>query len=273
VGRLLALVAILVPLLTACVTINDVTQPATAAAGSTITVTLKFEASSQDAPDTAWLAVRMPEGWSVTQVTYSGVESGTLVPDQRIANDLRGNKDIAAKPGYVWWSGRTERNILNKTSSTGQAIATLKVGTNPGTFYLDYGSGTFSGSVVFTDSKYFDRPITVTASAAPLQPPPPPPAGNCQFVLGFKTLHDLIPDKVGDCKTNEYHNPDNGDGLQETVAWHGKGGLLVWRKADNWTAFTDGAQTWINGPNGLQSRANNERFSWEPDASKFPVVR
>ena len=43
-------------------------------------------------------------------------------------------------------------------------------------------------------------------------------------------LHDLIPQVVGDCVTDEYHNPLNGDGLQESVS-----GLLVWRKADNWT--------------------------------------
>ena len=44
---------------------------------------------------------------------------------------------------------------------------------------------------------------------------------------------------------NAHHNPQNGDGLQETTAWHGKGGLMVWRKADNFTAFTDGYRTWI----------------------------
>ncbi len=39
----------------------------------------------------------------------------------------------------------------------------------------------------------------------------------------------------------------------------------MWRKADNWTAFTDGYRTWINGPNGLEQRLNSERFPWEPD--------
>jgi len=100
--------------------------------------------------------------------------------------------------------------------------------------------------------------FTLFFVAQPLAAPKPALAANCEFVLGFKILHDLIPDKVGDCKTNEYHNPQNGDGLQETT-----GGLLVWRKADNWTAFTDGYRTWINGPKGLQSRLNTERFDWE----------
>ncbi len=85
-------------------------------------------------------------------------------------------------------------------------------------------------------------------------------AADCEFVLGFKTLRDLIGHEiVGECLEIEHHG-DNGDGLQQTT-----GGLLVWRKADNWTAFTDGYRTWINGPNGLVQRLNTERFEWEAD--------
>ena len=109
--------------------------------------------------------------------------------------------------------------------------------------------------------------LATIATAAPA----PATAANCEFVLGFKLIHDMIPDLVGDCITNEYHNPENGDGLQETTAWHGGGGLLVWRKADNWTAFTDGAHSWVNGPYGLQKRLNTERFSWEGQAVSAPA--
>jgi hypothetical protein len=83
-------------------------------------------------------------------------------------------------------------------------------------------------------------------------------AANCQFQLGFRTLHDMAPGVVGDCIENEWHNAENGDGLQRTTR-----GLMAWRKFDNWTAFTDGYMTWINGPLGLQSRLNTERFAWE----------
>src|SRR6185295_5840172 len=63
----------------------------------------------------------------------------------------------------------------------------------------------------------------------------------------------------GDCVENEWHNAENGDGLQRTTH-----GLLVWRAADNWTAFTDGYTTWINGPNGIESRLNTgPLLSWE----------
>ncbi|MYB75820.1 MAG: hypothetical protein F4X83_01700, partial [Chloroflexi bacterium] len=83
-------------------------------------------------------------------------------------------------------------------------------------------------------------------------------AADCQIVLGFKTLRDLIGhDIVGECLEDQRYAA-NGNSEQQTT-----GGLLVWRKADNWTAFTDGYRTWINGPNGLEQRLNTERFLWE----------
>jgi TolB protein len=92
----------------------------------------------------------------------------------------------------------------------------------------------------------------------------PVAASNCQFVLGFKEVHEMIPQTVGDCLVDEHHGA-NGDALQETSGPTGQGGLLVWRKSDNWTAYTDGYHTWVNGPSGLQERLNTERFSWEHD--------
>lgn len=80
---------------------------------------------------------------------------------------------------------------------------------------------------------------------------------GCQFVLGFKTLHDLDSTDVGNCVDNQAY-ATNGDAQQHTTK-----GLMAWRKADNWTAFTDGYHTWINGPNGLQERLNTDRFPWE----------
>jgi hypothetical protein len=91
-------------------------------------------------------------------------------------------------------------------------------------------------------------------------------ATSCELVLGFRTLHDLIPSIVGDCIENEWHNAENGDGLQRTTK-----GLMVWRKIDNWTAFTDGYLTWINGPYGLQSRLNTQIFPWEPLGAPVPA--
>jgi len=95
----------------------------------------------------------------------------------------------------------------------------------------------------------------------------PPPAPRCRFVLGFATLERLLYRQVGFCLEDEQHNPANGDGLQHTT-----GGLLVWRKADNWTAFTDGYRTWVNGPSGLEGRLNTQRFPWEANPDRLPVV-
>lgn len=82
-------------------------------------------------------------------------------------------------------------------------------------------------------------------------------AQQFEFKLGFKLLADQIPDIVGQPLENE-HWGDNGDSLQQTTT-----GLMAWRKADNWTAFTNGSRTWINGPSGVQDRPNGERFDWE----------
>ena len=86
---------------------------------------------------------------------------------------------------------------------------------------------------------------------------------DCEFVLGFATLKSLIdaaegPEIVGDCLENESFNPVLGEARQRTA-----GGLMVWRKADNWTGFTDGQRTWIHGPEGLQSRLSTELLDWE----------
>jgi hypothetical protein len=97
-------------------------------------------------------------------------------------------------------------------------------------------------------------------------------AASCQFVLGFKTLHDMIPQIVGDCLENEHHDSVNGDGLQQTTGINNAIGLLVWRKSDNWTAYTDGYRTWINGPFGLQQRLNSQRYYWEQNPLNYPIV-
>lgn len=87
---------------------------------------------------------------------------------------------------------------------------------------------------------------------------------DCSFVLGFADLASLIPDQVGECLDDQSFSPITGDARQPTT-----GGLLVWRKADNWTVFTDGTSTWLNGPNGLQQRLNDQRFHWEGDAGAY----
>ncbi|MFN8635580.1 MAG: hypothetical protein U0893_17170 [Chloroflexota bacterium] len=89
---------------------------------------------------------------------------------------------------------------------------------------------------------------------------------TCIFAGGFATLRHLLGSQlVGDCLESEHFNVENGNSEQRTT-----GGLLVWRKADNVTAFTDGVTTWLNGPNGLESRPNGERLAWETDPATTP---
>jgi hypothetical protein len=104
--------------------------------------------------------------------------------------------------------------------------------------------------------------LGVAALLALAVPPAAAQGTSCTFVAGFDTLRSLVgAQRVGDCVQNQQSDPATGDASQQTT-----GGLLVWRKADNWTAFTDGYRTWINGPNGLAQRLNSQRFTWESDA-------
>jgi hypothetical protein len=91
---------------------------------------------------------------------------------------------------------------------------------------------------------------------------------TCRFVLGFAEIRELVgPEVVGDCLEDQRFGAD-GDAVQHTT-----GGLLVWRRDGNLTAFTDGATTWVNGPHGVQSRPNDEWFSWEAEAeSRNPAM-
>lgn len=98
-------------------------------------------------------------------------------------------------------------------------------------------------------------------------PAAPANAAGCRFVLGFATLAAALPNQVGLCVEEESH-ASNGDALQHTST----AGLLVWRKADNWTAFTDGFRSWVNGPEGLRQRLNTERFPWEADAIGLAAI-
>ncbi|MBM4419555.1 MAG: hypothetical protein FJ033_14790 [Chloroflexi bacterium] len=90
-------------------------------------------------------------------------------------------------------------------------------------------------------------------------------AADCQFVLGFKAFREALLTIVGDCAANEAHDPEKGQTFQPTIGIDGRGGLLVWRKSDNATAYTDGHWTWVRGPSGTQRRLNTQRLSWEQD--------
>jgi len=84
---------------------------------------------------------------------------------------------------------------------------------------------------------------------------------GCTFSDGFKVLRDQIGAPVaGECLESP-HAVESGDVHQRTT-----GGLLVWSAVTNLAAFTDGAKTWVSGPEGLQIRPNDRLFEWEAEA-------
>ena len=125
--------------------------------------------------------------------------------------------------------------------------------------------------VVGAASRILPGLTLVVLSTAVLASVPVAAQGTCEFQLGFSLIQQAIPDQVGACLENEYFNTANGNSEQHTTA-RGAGGLLVWRKADNWTAFTDGYQTWVNGPFGIEARLNTERFPYESDPPVTPTT-
>jgi hypothetical protein len=189
-------------------------------------------------------------------------DHGTVVAENLAMNNFLAAPGITANAAAMetetaWLDSPDHRaNIMDpKASYTGVSVACCWVGTYNGTVLLpsDHASvyvQLFSGG---------PGAVPATASSAP--------AGTFTFVLGFATLAGAIPQVVGQPTDDESHNPVNGDALQHTT-----GGLLVWRKADNWTAFTDGFHTWVNGPSGVRKRLNTQRFSFEANPDGLPLA-
>ncbi len=105
---------------------------------------------------------------------------------------------------------------------------------------------------------------------------PSPAPTNCRFRGGFAVLYTFVPGIIGQCVGDERDNPMNTalpnapfqrDGIQHTTR-----GLLAYRFSDNHTAFTDGYHTIVHGPCGMELRLNSQRFAWERNAQRLPVV-
>ena len=109
----------------------------------------------------------------------------------------------------------------------------------------------------------------VAAAPSPVAQASPAMPVSCDFVFGFATLRDLVgPTTVGDCTENQRENPGNGTAEQRTTK-----GIMVHRPQDEWTAFSDGSRTWINGRRGLLERPANQRFEWEADRQAIEAIQ
>ncbi|MCX5985134.1 MAG: trypsin-like peptidase domain-containing protein [Chloroflexi bacterium] len=92
-------------------------------------------------------------------------------------------------------------------------------------------------------------------------------AAQCEIWPRFLVLAEALPDLIGNCVASEALNGETGD-IEQPV----DGGVLVLRSADNTPTFTDGWQTWVAGPNGIETRLNSERLAWEPGEASLAVA-
>ena len=169
-----------------------------------------------------------------------------------MVDPLNGQNVYYETSNAVWRSGDGGNTFTQIYTNGGGGFAVD--GVNPQTFYI----GTTSGMALYTAAP----PPAVQAT-----PTPAPTAGPCTFILGFATIQGLDPTDIGSCTENQSFAA-NGDAQQHT-----SNGLLAWRKADNWTAFTNGYWTWINGPSGLVKRLNTQRYAWEANPDNLPIVK
>ena len=231
-------------------------------------------------PDVAgdWIVYRRGDGDRISIYAYN-VESGEAIRLNETRDDTRGRPSVGGR--VVVWEDRRNGDSYNVVGYDLESRTEFLITRGD----ADEREPAVSGSrVVWTDHRGPDirgarlnlsdlstptptATATVTVPAPPVGPPVP--QGPCTYVLGFRWLRDRIVEREGDivgqCLENEWHNADNGDGLQRTSA-RGDGaiGMFAWRKADNWTAYTDGHTTWLWGPCGLQKRLNSgPYFGWE----------
>src|SRR5439155_7771430 len=85
-------------------------------------------------------------------------------------------------------------------------------------------------------------------------------------IQDMKNLAGAVRD--GDCTEDERHIAGNGNSEQKTTK-----GMLALSALDNRVRFITSDRTWINGPNGLVDRPNNQRFDWEGDKQLVDSLR
>jgi len=91
------------------------------------------------------------------------------------------------------------------------------------------------------------------------------PTLGCSYPPRLAAFRSKIgPSLVGECVEDALFAAD-ADATQRTT-----NGKLIWRRADERAAFTDGADTWLDGPNGIVRRHSHERYAWEPDEAAGP---
>jgi len=86
------------------------------------------------------------------------------------------------------------------------------------------------------------------------------PAPGCTPSATFSSLRAQLGESVVGSGLECARYTEAGDQVQATTK-----GQFVWRRADNWSGFTNGSRTWVLVPTGVASRSNDQRFEWESD--------
>lgn len=147
-GLVLLLVALLV--LTGCIKILSLTLPTNVEAGTHYTITVRVQPNADQTGDGRMVfAVRIPNQWTVTSVTYDGAVTGAFTSSNTIATYFGTDWEAKAvdakhngpKPGYKWWAGYSAN--LSGLLATEWADITVVVNTNgsSGPFALDFATG------------------------------------------------------------------------------------------------------------------------------------
>ena len=88
---------------------------------------------------------------------------------------------------------------------------------------------------------------------------------SCALAPAFEPLRDAVGvESMGECSSDAVEVA--GELTQQTTR-----GVLVRRAVDGVATFTDETTTWLDGPEGIESRAKNDRLSWEPPV-ETPLV-
>ncbi len=162
-GKVLGLACLLLLLITSCLKIDHVDQPAAAQVGEIITVTVAANHTSAFGGILIqpYFGVHLPNGWTVVPpLNYTGGYKGSIFYDDSLAAQM---ESIARKPAYQWWAGIGNGHdpvLADTWAATGTLL--IQSGNHAGIYYLDYMTGDSNDGVNYDLRESI--PITITGN-------------------------------------------------------------------------------------------------------------